>query len=51
MKFVLIKKHTVKQFKVIAITHRNASLEEVGKFHVNDADKKARLQSLKEKAI
>lgn len=40
----------MKQFKVIAITHRNASLEEVGKFHVSDADQKTRLQSLKEKA-
>jgi glutamyl-tRNA reductase len=40
----------VKQFKVIAITHRNASLEEVGKFHVNDAEQQSRLQSLKEKA-
>ena len=50
LKFVSIKKHTVKQFKVIAITHRNASLEEVGKFHVSDADQKTRLQSLKEKA-
>ncbi len=40
----------MKQFKVIAITHRNASLEEVGKFHVNDADQQSRLQSLKEKA-
>lgn len=40
----------MKQFKVIAITHRNASLDEVGKFHINDADQQSRLQSLKEKA-
>lgn len=40
----------MKQFKVIAITHRNASLEEVGKFHIADTEQPARLHALKEKA-
>lgn len=38
----------MKHFKVIAITHRNASLEEVGKFHINDLEKETRLRALKE---
>jgi glutamyl-tRNA reductase len=40
----------LKQFRVIAITHKKASLEEVGQFHLEDSVANERLSELKKNA-
>ena len=38
----------MKKFKTIAITHKNVELDEIGKFHLEDAEEGQRLTHLKE---
>lgn len=45
-----IRKGIVEHFKVIAITHKQNGLEEVGKFHITDIEQEQRLQHLKKAA-
>jgi glutamyl-tRNA reductase len=37
----------LKQFKIIAVTHRDVDVEKIGMFHIGDDDLEARLQNLK----
>lgn len=40
----------MKQFRVIAITHKKAKLEEIGQFHIEDNQQEERLKALKNNA-
>jgi glutamyl-tRNA reductase len=40
----------LKQFRVIAITHKQANLDEIGNFHVEDQQQESRLKALKTNA-
>jgi glutamyl-tRNA reductase len=39
----------VEELKVIALTHKNLGLEDIGKFHLADDERETRLQEIKEK--
>lgn len=40
----------MKQFRVIALTHKKANLEEIGQFHIEESQQRERLHHLKEHA-
>lgn len=40
----------MKQFRVIAVTHKKAKLEEIGQFHIEDNQQEERLRALKNNA-